>query len=63
MSELLNVSYDCGYCGETNETSIDPTAGDSQAYTEDCTVCCRPNFLRIRILPDNEVSISVEYEG
>lgn len=63
MSDLLPVSYDCGYCGELNETAVDPSGGPTQEYTEDCAVCCRPNLLRIRILSGDEVQIQVEYEG
>lgn len=31
--------YDCPYCGERVETTVDLSAGD-QVYTEDCQVCC-----------------------
>ena len=33
--------YDCPYCGERVETTVDLSAGD-QVYTEDCQVCCQP---------------------
>ena len=41
--------YACGYCGEVNETLIDPSGGAEQSYVEDCAVCCRPNVLRVRV--------------
>lgn len=63
MNELLPASYRCGYCGEENETLADPSGGPEQSYTEDCTVCCRPNALRIRISPEGEVTLNAEYEG
>ena len=63
MHELQPVPYRCGYCGEENESLIDPSGGSEQEYTEDCTVCCRPNFLRIRTSPDGQVTLTVEYEG
>jgi hypothetical protein len=54
----------CGYCGEMVETSIDPSAGSSQRYVEDCSVCCRPNVLHVTIDPDTmEVEIWAEFEG
>ncbi|MBG8560564.1 MULTISPECIES: CPXCG motif-containing cysteine-rich protein [Pseudomonas] len=33
--------YDCPYCGEQVETTVDLSGGD-QSYIEDCQVCCRP---------------------
>jgi hypothetical protein len=57
-------TYVCGYCGETVETSIDVSAGDSQIYVEDCSVCCRPNVLHVTIDPDTaETAIWAEFEG
>jgi hypothetical protein len=54
----------CAYCGEIVETTIDPSAGDSQIYVEDCAVCCRPNVLHVTIDPDTmETEISAEFEG
>ncbi|MDH4070775.1 MAG: CPXCG motif-containing cysteine-rich protein [Ignavibacteria bacterium] len=40
MTESFDAS--CPYCGEAVELVVDTTAGDSQRYTEDCPVCCRP---------------------
>ncbi|MEX1139454.1 MAG: CPXCG motif-containing cysteine-rich protein [Bacteroidota bacterium] len=61
MTEAKSGSYHCVYCGESNETVVDPTGGSRQVYVEDCTVCCRPNVLRILIDPEND-SISIESE-
>ena len=38
---LESALYDCPYCGERIETSVDLSGGD-QNYVEDCQVCCRP---------------------
>jgi hypothetical protein len=38
---LENALYECPYCGEKVETTLDLSAGD-QTYIEDCQVCCRP---------------------
>ena len=38
---LENATYDCPYCGEEVDTTVDLSAGD-QTYIEDCQVCCRP---------------------
>ena len=63
MNELLPAQFQCAYCGEENETFVDPSSGVNQAYTEDCTVCCRPNVLHIHIGEDGSVSLSAEFEG
>ena len=42
------VVIHCPYCGEAFETSVDVSAG-SQAYVEDCAVCCRPIEVRVRV--------------
>jgi hypothetical protein len=60
----LAAEYQCSYCGELVETTVDASAGDSQSYVEDCAVCCRPNVLRIAVDPESgEVEISTEFEG
>jgi hypothetical protein len=49
--ESALTEYECAYCGEPNETLVDPSAGWKQLYVEDCTVCCRPNVLSVRVDP------------
>ncbi|MBD2713032.1 CPXCG motif-containing cysteine-rich protein, partial [Limnospira platensis] len=36
------AEFTCAYCGESNVTFIDFSAGGQQSYIEDCQVCCRP---------------------
>ncbi|MCU0454528.1 MAG: CPXCG motif-containing cysteine-rich protein [Bacteroidetes bacterium] len=58
------VNYQCPVCGSLNEAFADPTAGPEQTFVEDCTVCCRPNVLRLRIdQRSGEVTVDVEFEG
>ncbi len=38
----------CPYCGEPFETLLDLSAG-SQAYVEDCQVCCQPIEFRVAV--------------
>ena len=58
------AEYTCAYCGETNLTFVDWSAGSQQSYVEDCQVCCRPNILYLRFDEDTmEVEIDTEYEG
>lgn len=61
MTEAESGSYQCAYCGESNETVVDPTGGSRQVYVEDCAVCCRPNVLRILIDPEN-ATVTIESE-
>lgn len=63
MDELIPVIYQCAFCGEDIETLIDPSGGSRQRYTEDCTVCCRPNDLIIIIGQDGNVTLDVDFEG
>ena len=52
--------YVCAFCGETNSTFVDISAGMQQSYTEDCQVCCRPNVLYINI---DEASFEIEIQS
>lgn len=56
------ASYVCGACGEEIVVPVDPSAGASQEYVEDCPVCCRPNMLRVFADPDGAVRIQAELE-
>ena len=44
---------------------VDPSGGRRQAFTEDCTVCCRPNLIDLTVDDDGEVDLRVtqEYEA
>ena len=59
------VPYRCAFCGEENEVFADPSGGRRQTFTEDCTVCCRPNMITLTIEDDGEVHLHVtqEYEA
>jgi hypothetical protein len=55
--------FQCAGCGESNETTVDETAGTRQSYVEDCQVCCKPNVLRVSWKPDAaEFTIYAELE-
>ena len=57
------AEYVCAFCGESNTTFIDLSAGMQQQYTEDCQVCCRPNILYLRVDEDTlDVEIDTDYE-
>ena len=59
------MQYGCAFCGEDNDVFVDPSGGSHQTFTEDCTVCCRPNLITLTIDDDGDVAIEVsqEYEA
>ena len=59
------MSYNCAFCGEETDVFVDPSGGRQQTFTEDCTVCCRPNLITITVDEDGEVELEVtqEYEA
>lgn len=58
------VEYTCAFCGESNMTFVDFSAGMQQSYVEDCQVCCQPNVLYVQIDEDTlDVEISSEPES
>lgn len=54
------AEYSCAYCGETNVTFIDLSAGGQQSYVEDCQVCCQPNVLFVGI---DEETLDIEIDS
>ena len=50
------AEYTCPHCGETVEVPIDPTAGASQQFIEDCPICCHPNAIRLDLDEDGRAS-------
>jgi hypothetical protein len=58
------AEFYCAFCGEPNTTVVDISAGSTQAYIEDCQVCCRPNYLHITLDQASlEVTIATDYAG
>ena len=58
------AEYTCAFCGETNVTFVDFSAGMQQSYVEDCQVCCQPNVLFIQIDEDTlDIEINSEPES
>jgi cysteine-rich CPXCG protein len=59
------VAYRCAFCGAENEIVVDLSAGRRQTFTEDCSVCCRPNLITLAIEEDGDVRLEVtqEYEA
>jgi transcription elongation factor Elf1 len=58
------AEYTCAFCGETNMSFIDISAGSQQSYIEDCQVCCQPNVLFVVIDEDTlDIEITSEPES
>ncbi len=55
-------SFDCPYCGEPNDLAVDPTGGARQTMIVDCTVCCAPIIIHVRI-QGSYITIDVEKEN
>ncbi len=58
-----SATFDCAFCGETNETGVDVSGGSLQIYVEDCQVCCRPNLLNVHFDAEGNARITARYEG
>ena len=54
--------YVCGACGEEIVVTLDASAGESQTYTEDCPVCCRPNVIHVELDDDGSARVWAELE-
>ena len=59
------MTYGCAFCGEENELFLDASGGRRQTFTEDCTVCCRPNLISLTFDDEGEpeIDVSQEYEA
>ncbi|WP_028081010.1 CPXCG motif-containing cysteine-rich protein [Solimonas soli] len=61
---LDEVSVVCPACWEEIVLEIDRSAGDEQVYSEDCSVCCRPMTVHVRLDDDGEgCTVRVEAES
>lgn len=60
MLEEAEVS--CPYCWETIVLELD-VSGGSQTYSEDCSVCCQPLLVRLRVDDEGGFEVRVEAEN
>ena len=58
----IEANYVCDSCGEEIVLSIDPSAGASQQYVEECPVCCNANVIHVTIDAVGNASIRAEPE-
>ena len=62
MHSSESAHVHCSYCGESLEITVDASVG-RQDYIEDCQVCCRPLYIRIRVSADGALSVDVRGEN
>jgi transcription elongation factor Elf1 len=58
-----NENFFCPYCGEENPLVVDLSAGPSQEFVVDCTVCCAPIVVRLKVRGDEIISLDVQPEN
>lgn len=47
-----STSFLCAFCGEPTPIEVDPEDGQTQTFTMDCSVCCRPNVIHLLLATD-----------
>lgn len=52
-----DATYLCDHCGEEIVVPIDPSAGSTQQYVEDCPVCCHPSVIHVEIDAEGKARI------
>ena len=57
--QLHEKQITCPFCWESITVLVDPS--ESQLYTEDCSVCCRPILIQAEVQGDY-VSVEVTQE-
>ncbi|MEJ2383528.1 MAG: CPXCG motif-containing cysteine-rich protein [Xanthomonadales bacterium] len=61
MEALFETSLECPYCGETVSVLVERSPG-SQAYYEDCSVCCKPMAIVVSVDDDGSAQVSARSE-
>lgn len=57
--QLHEEQITCPFCWESITVLVDPS--ESQLYTEDCSICCRPILIQTEVQGDY-VSVQVTQE-
>lgn len=57
-----DVTYDCPYCGSSSYSEFDEGDGLKE-FTVDCSVCCKPVALRVRVKGGEVVEVRHEAEA
>jgi transcription elongation factor Elf1 len=62
MSEVIETTISCPYCGESISVLIDNSLPE-QTYVEDCQVCCRPIDMTVTVDMDGDVAVMARSES
>ncbi|MGD8347116.1 MAG: CPXCG motif-containing cysteine-rich protein [Lysobacterales bacterium] len=62
MTDLLEHTIGCPYCGEAITIFADPSVPE-QEYVEDCQVCCQPIVLRVTVTMQGEAMVESRREN
>ncbi len=57
MNQVVEVGVQCPYCWEAITLLVDASI-ESQAYVEDCEVCCRPIDFEIEVDEENQIRVN-----
>ena len=57
----VSETIQCPYCGQAFDLVID-TSVDSQSFTTDCEICCRPFVVNAECEPGEILSLDVRSE-
>jgi hypothetical protein len=60
--QLEDRTTTCPYCWQEIALELDLSV-DAQSYTEDCSVCCRPLWIRYEVDADGCVQLEVRAEA
>ena len=58
---LEEAGVHCPYCGEPIDLLLDASIAQ-QEYIEDCSVCCRPLSVRVRVEDGDRIRLEVRRE-
>ena len=62
MNGTTPVQVQCPYCWESIEIIVDCSVR-RQEYVEDCSVCCRPILLTVRVRSKDDIEVEARQEN
>ena len=61
INELIEVALQCPYCWEDITLMIDGSI-ETQEYTEDCEVCCRPIDIIVEVNDQGQARVQARLQ-
>lgn len=56
LNQLIETRVQCPYCWESFSLLVDASI-DSQAYVEDCEICCRPIDFVVQVDEQDQIQV------